>query len=123
MVATPFHGSRGSVLGLDTRAPSISPVSSNAPRIAVTAPPSCTSSERLAARTAYCSITAPRPSAGGPPLIFQYGSEASVRTAGLGSAPARAAEGTLAIAPPASAACPFAALGAFADGDGGQSAS
>ena len=52
MVATPFQGSSGSSLGLDTSAPSISPAASSPLRMAVTAPPSWTSSDRAEARTA-----------------------------------------------------------------------
>ena len=39
-VATPFHGSSGSLLGLDTSAPSMSPAASGASSMAVTTPPS-----------------------------------------------------------------------------------
>ena len=44
MVATPFHCSSGSALGLDTSAPSISPAAKSPMRSALTAPPSWTSS-------------------------------------------------------------------------------
>ena len=71
IVATPFHCSSGSLLGFETSAPSISPAASSPINSALTAPPSCTSSMRAEARTAKLSTTAPSPSAGGPPVIFQ----------------------------------------------------
>ena len=72
MVATPFHGSSGSSLGLDTRAPSISPAASSAISSALTAPPSWASSLRRAgAHGVATRPPRPSPSAGGPPVIFQ----------------------------------------------------
>src|ERR1700677_2945851 len=96
MVATPFHCSSGSALGLETSAPSISPAARRPMGGRLAPRPSCppsTSGPPLAGKE---STTAGRPSAGGPPLIFQYVSEESERTwAGCTSAssPLTPAEG------------------------------
>ena len=55
--------------------------------MAVTTPPSWTSSAGTPARTAYSPITAPRPSPGGPPVSFQYVSAESDLTT-TGTSPA-----------------------------------